>query len=215
MSSASPARFFSSPLLHGGRVVVDAANGARLGHAGTLGDAVGDEIHRVEAGHVLLLQEIGGVAFALGEDGDEHIGAGHLLAAGRLHMHDGAVNDALEAWPWAALRRSASKHEIIQLVVEIVDELSAQHVEIDIAGAHDCRGVAIVDQRQQQMFERRVLMTSLVGVLEARGAERFPGCSRTRARCDPTPFPWCTVGDADVAARSSSLAPPSFRRLRR
>jgi hypothetical protein len=43
---------------------------------------VADVIDRVEAGHVLLLQEEGGVAFPFGEDRHQHIGAGHLLAAG-------------------------------------------------------------------------------------------------------------------------------------
>ena len=37
------------------------------------------------------------MAFALGEDGDQHIGAGHLLAARGLHMNDGALDDALES----------------------------------------------------------------------------------------------------------------------
>ena len=56
-----------------------------------------DVLHRLEAGHLLLLQEEGGVALALGEDRDQHIGAGHLLAARGLHVHDGAVHHALEA----------------------------------------------------------------------------------------------------------------------
>ncbi len=64
-----------------GSVLVDAPHGARLGHAGPLGDAVADIVDRVEPGHVLLLQEEGGVALALGEDGDQHVGPGHLLAA--------------------------------------------------------------------------------------------------------------------------------------
>ena len=64
------------------RIFVDTAHGARLGHAGPLGDTVADIVDRVEAGHVLLLQEKGGMALALGEDGDQHIGAGHFLAAG-------------------------------------------------------------------------------------------------------------------------------------
>src|ERR1700686_2204845 len=62
-----------------------------------LGDAVADVIDRVVAGHVLLLQEIGGVALALGEDRDQHIGAGHFLAARGLHVNDRALDDALEA----------------------------------------------------------------------------------------------------------------------
>ena len=62
-----------------------------------LGDAVGDVVDRVEAGHVLLLQEIDGVALALGEHGHQHVGAGHLLAARGLHVNDGALDHPLEA----------------------------------------------------------------------------------------------------------------------
>ena len=36
-------------------------------------------MHGVEARHLLLLQEEGGVALALGEHRDQHVGAGHLL----------------------------------------------------------------------------------------------------------------------------------------
>ena len=62
-----------------------------------LADAVADEADRIEAAHVLLLQEIDGVALALGEERHEHVGAGHLLAARRLNVEDGALDDALEA----------------------------------------------------------------------------------------------------------------------
>src|SRR5262249_57800172 len=77
--------------------LVDAAHGARFGDAGPLGDAVADVVDRVVAGHVLLLQEVGGMALALGENRDQHIGAGHLLATRRLHVDDGTLDDALEA----------------------------------------------------------------------------------------------------------------------
>jgi hypothetical protein len=43
---------------------------------------VADVVDRVVTGHLLFLQEIGGMAFALGEDRDEHVGAGNFLAAG-------------------------------------------------------------------------------------------------------------------------------------
>ena len=56
-----------------------------------------DVIDRVVAGHFLLLQEIGGVAFALGENRDQHIGAGDFFAAGGLHMDHGALDHPLEA----------------------------------------------------------------------------------------------------------------------
>ncbi len=53
-----------------------------LGATRRLGDAVRDVVDGVEARHVLLLQEIDRVAFALGEHGDQDVGAGDLLAAG-------------------------------------------------------------------------------------------------------------------------------------
>ncbi|MNX88272.1 hypothetical protein D3C86_1202350 [compost metagenome] len=62
--------------------LISTARRARLRRARTLADAVGDVIDRIVTGHLLLLQEIGGVAFALGENGDEHVRAGHFLAAG-------------------------------------------------------------------------------------------------------------------------------------
>ena len=61
-------------------LLIDAAHRPRLGHAGPLGNAMADVVHGVIPRHILLLQEVSGMAFALGEDGDQHVGAGHLLA---------------------------------------------------------------------------------------------------------------------------------------
>ena len=141
------------------------AHGARLGHAGPLGDAVADVVHRVEAGHVLLLQEEGGVALPLGEDRHQHVGAGHLLAARGLHMGDGAVDHALEASGRLGVVVRI-EHETRELVVEISGELVPQQVDVDVAGAHYRRGVAVIEQRQEQMLERRIFVTALVGVLQ-------------------------------------------------
>ncbi len=57
----------------------------RLGgirHTGPLRYTVADVVHRVVAGHILLLQEIGGMAFPFGENRHQDIGAGHFLAPG-------------------------------------------------------------------------------------------------------------------------------------
>ena len=75
----------------------DATHRARLRQARPFGDAMADVIDRVVARHVLLLQEIGGMTFALGEDRHQHIGAGHLFAAGGLHVNDRALDHALES----------------------------------------------------------------------------------------------------------------------
>ena len=168
------------------RVVVHAAHGARLRHAGPLGDAVADIVDRVEAGHVLLLQEEGGVALALGEDGDEHVGPGHLLAARGLHMGHGAVDDALERG--RRLRVAARiEHHRRQLVVDITGELVAQGVDVDVAGAHHRRRVAVVEQRQEQMLERGVFVAALIGILQ-RAPEGLLETGRKRSHLDPHSF---------------------------
>ena len=143
-------------------VLVGAARRARFRHARPLSDTVTDIVDRVVAGHVLLLQEVGGVALALGEDRHQNIGAGHLLAAGRLHVDDGALDDPLE--PGRRLRiLVAVVDQVLQLALEIGGEAAAQLVEIDVARPHDRGGVLIVDQRQQQVLEGRIFMVSLVG----------------------------------------------------
>ncbi len=102
------------------------------------------------------------MALTLGEDGDEHIGAGNLLAAGRLHMNDGALNDALEACGRFRIL-VVTGDEVVELGVDIGQNGVLELVEIDVAGAHHGGRLGIVDQGKQQVFERRILMMPLVG----------------------------------------------------
>ena len=140
---------------------VDAANRPRFGDAGPLGDAVADIIDRVVTGHVLLLQEVGGMAFALGKDRDQHIGAGHFFATGRLDVDHRALDHTLEARRRLGVV-GAVGHQIFEFGLEIVDETGAQLVEIDAARPHHRRRIRVIDQRQQKVFKRRVLMMTLV-----------------------------------------------------
>jgi hypothetical protein len=80
-------------------------------------------------------------------------------------VHDGAMDDALEAGGRLGFGR-ALQVEGGQLVVDIFDDTRAQGVHIDGAGAHDGRGVAVIQKGQQQVLERCVLVVALVGVLE-------------------------------------------------
>ncbi len=73
-----------------GILLVGTAHGAVFGGAGALADAVGDEVDGVVAGHLLLLQEIGRMAFALGEDRD------HTLAP--------VTSSRPEDWTWMTAR---------------------------------------------------------------------------------------------------------------
>ena len=129
----------------------------RLGDRVALADAVADIGDRVEPAHVLLLQEIDGIALALGEQGDQHVGAGHLVAARGLDVEDGALDDALEA----AGRRGIGLGldlQRLELVVEIVADGVAQLAGIDAAGLHHPAGMDVLDQREQQMLERRIFV---------------------------------------------------------
>ena len=105
------------------------------------------------------------MALALGEDRHQHVGARHLLAARRLDVDRGALHDALEARGRLRLV-DRFDDQVVEIGVDILDDVLAQLVEIDVAGAQHRRGVGIVDQRQQQMFERRIFVAALVGERE-------------------------------------------------
>src|SRR3546814_2551170 len=72
----------------GGFLVVCALGGRRFGGRAALADAVADEADRVEPAHLLLLEEIDRIALTLGEQGDEPVGAGHLVARSEAHTSE-------------------------------------------------------------------------------------------------------------------------------
>ena len=65
------------------------------------------------------------MALALGENRDQHVGAGHLFVPGRLRIDDGALNDALEAGSRLGTLGSISD-QIVQLGFEVGDQPAAQ-----------------------------------------------------------------------------------------
>ena len=148
-----------------GLVVLGTARRACFAGAGALGDAVRYVVDRVVTGHLLFLQEIGGMTLALGEDCDEHVGAGHFLAPGRLYVDHRALDDALETCRGLGIL-VVTRDQIVELGIDIGENGLFQIVEIDVAGTHDGRGIAVVDQRQKQMFERRIFMVTLIGEIQ-------------------------------------------------
>ena len=142
-------------------ILVDAAHRLGLREPCPLGDAVADVVDRVVAGHVLLLQEIGGVALALGEDRDQHVRAGHFLAPGRLHVNDGALDHALEPGGRLGILVPFG-HEIVEFGFDVGGQAALEFFQIDVAGAHDGGRILILEQREQQMLERRVFVVALV-----------------------------------------------------
>ena len=101
------------------------------------------------------------MAFALGENRDEHVRASHLLTAGRLNVNDRALDNALKSCRWFGILRAVG-HQIVQFRLKISDQAAAQLLQIDVARAHDGGGVLIFNQRQKQVLERRVFVMTLV-----------------------------------------------------
>ncbi len=73
---------------------LDPAGARATGH---LGLAVADVVDGVEPRHALVLEERHGMAVAFREQRHQHVGACDFLATRRLHVHRGALDDALEA----------------------------------------------------------------------------------------------------------------------
>ena len=102
------------------------------------------------------------MALALGEDRHQHIGASHLLASGGLDVDVSALDDALEACGRLRIVMLL-RHEVLEFVLDIVDDLLLQHVDVDRAGLEDRIGVGVVRQRQEQVLQRRIFVVPVVG----------------------------------------------------
>ncbi len=114
---------------------------------------------RVEPAHILLLKEIDGIALAFGKERDQNVGAGHLVAARRLDVEDGALDDALEA---AGRRRIGIGADLqrLELVVEIVANGVAKLAGIDSARLHHPAGMDVLDEGEQQVLEGRIFVAA-------------------------------------------------------
>ena len=98
----------------------------------------------IEAAHILLLQEIDGIALAFREKRHQHIGTCYDILARTLHMQDGTLHHALEA----AGRRwinIATDLQAFEFVVEILDHRIAEFTQVDSACLHHLGCIGIVD----------------------------------------------------------------------
>ena len=128
-----------------------------------LGDAVRDVVDDVEARDAALVQEIDGVRFLLAEDRDQHVGAGDFLLAGRLHVEDRALDDALEALRRLRVRIRV-RRESRRVLLDEVGQDAAQLVEVDAAGLEDLGGRRVVEHREQQVLDGDELVLLLPGL---------------------------------------------------
>ena len=113
------------------------------------------------------------MAVALGEQRHQHVGAGHFLAARRLDMDGGALDDALEAGGRQRLARVLGD-DALEAVVDEGLEIVPQAVDIDAAGLENRHRVVVLGHRQQQVLEGR----DIHGGARRRARRRGGGTSR-------------------------------------
>ena len=137
---------------------------AALGGLGRIAllDAVGDEVHHVQARHALLVQVVHGVRVLLAEDRHQHVGAGDFLlaVAGGLHVHDRALDHALEAQRRLGVHLVGARHRG-RVVLDEVGQRLAQVVDVGAAGAQHFGRAGIVQQGQQQVLHGDELVALL------------------------------------------------------
>ena len=128
---------------------------------------MGDEVDDVEPGHALLVQVVDGVRVLLAEDRDQDVGAGDFLlaAAGRLDVHDRALDDALEAERRLGvdLVGAADRRRVF---LDEAEQALAQVVEVGRAGAQHLGGRRVVEQRHQQVLDGDEFVALLAGLDE-------------------------------------------------
>ena len=94
-------------------------------------------------------------------------------------MDDGALDHALEAGRGLRILPSIG-NQVGQFGIDVFDEVAAQEIEIDIAGAHDGGCVLIVDQRQEKMFQWSVFMPALTCEGESSMKRLFKAARKAR-----------------------------------
>ena len=77
-------------------------------------------------------------------------------------MNDRALDHALEAGGRLGVLIGI-RDQVLELAFQVSHEAAAQLLQIDIAGAHHRGRVLVVHERQQQVLERCVFVTPLIG----------------------------------------------------
>ena len=125
-------------------------------------DAMGDEVDHVQPRHTLLVQVIHRVRILLAKGRDQHIGARHFLlaAAGGLHVHDGALDHALESQRRLGVDLVVATDRGCVLLDEGRQALP-QVFDVGRTGAQHFGRRRVVQQGQQQMLDGDEFVTLL------------------------------------------------------
>ena len=97
------------------------------------GDAVCNEIHHINAGNALLLEQEYRLAFLLAENGHEHVGAGHFTLARTLDVKYRTLQDPLKTERRLGFtvfivngdQRGCGINKLLQVMLEFVEVCAA------------------------------------------------------------------------------------------
>ncbi len=137
-----------------------------VGVVTALGHAMGQVIDHVQPGHILLVEVIDRVRFLLAEDRHQHVGTGDLLLARGLHMVDGPLQHPLEAQGGLGIAAIVFGQQRDRGIDGLL-QLATQALQVGTTGLEHRLGRGVLQQCQQQMFNRHVFMTGLSGALVA------------------------------------------------
>jgi hypothetical protein len=126
---------------------------------------VGNEVDHVQARHALLVQVVHGVGVFLTKNRDQHVGAGHFLfaVARALHVHDGALDDALEPERGLGVHLFGAGH-LGRVVLDEIRQGLAQIVDVGGAGTQHLGGAGVVQQGEQQVLDGDEFVPLLPGL---------------------------------------------------
>ena len=113
-------------------------DGRRILVAGILGNAVRNEIDRVEAGHSVRPEKMNGGALPFTEDRHENVGAGDLARpAGRTHMLGRALKNALKTGRRNGRLARGFGGSGFGTLLNVLLEVHPEPFEVDAAGEED------------------------------------------------------------------------------
>ena len=139
---------------------------------GVFRNAVRNEIHHVQPADFLLLQQVHRLRFLFPEDRHQHVGAGHFLVAGGLHVQHRALQHALEPQGRLGLARViGAQHRGV--VADEGLQVTFQLVQMGAARPQYLGGRRIVQQRQQQMLHGHELMAPISRLAESKIDGKF------------------------------------------
>ena len=161
---------------------------------------MGNVIDDVEARNVLHAQKVNGLRLLLTENRDQDIGACHFLFAARLHVIDGALQDALKAERRLDIAFVSKWHQRCSFINKF-NELASQLTNVRVTRLENFVYARNIEQGQQQVLDGHEFMTSFPRILECFIQTKFEFTRQHRFASVLRILPLCTSADVVAAVQ--------------